>query len=154
MSKEKSKEKHNFERNELLNHLQWELDRKTAHIRSFENRLLTVLSIDSVIVGLLATFYSLNPTIRLYEKCLLIVFGVSLAIIIGFLLYLWWPRKASKRKSQIELKDRIRLEDINQQLNILDSTLKIRARLVYAGLVGFSIQLVLLFTIILVRLYS
>ena len=122
-------------------------------MRSFENRLLAALSIDSVIVGILATFYSLNPAIRIYEKILLIIFGIILAIIIGFQLHLWWPKKASDRGSKIELYDRLDLDDLNIQLNKIDSSLYSRARIVYAGLVGFAIQTGLLFTIIILRLF-
>lgn len=151
LNKEKN-ENLSFEDSEVLTHLQWEIDRKTSHARSFENRLLASLSIDSVIVGILATFYSLNPTIKVYEKILLISFGVILALIISFQLYLWWPKRASERESDIALKYRISLEDLNNQLNTIDASLYYRARLVYAGLVGFAVQIILLLIIILLRI--
>lgn len=141
-----------MEEEKLQSNIQWEITRKTQHIRSFENRLLAALSIDSVIVGIIATFYSLNPTIKVYEKCLLIVFGAILAIIIGIQLYLWWPKRASEREINIKLEDRISLTDLNNQLNTLDNSLQCRARLVYTGLVSFAVQIILLFIIILVRI--
>ena len=142
----------NLDDKALLTHLQWELDRKTSHIRGFENRLLAALSIDSVIVGILVTFFSLNPTIECYELGLFIAFGVLLLIILGIQLHSWWPKKASERDSSIELSERIDLGDLNKQLNTLDSTLECRARLVYLGLVSFAIQIILLLTIILLRI--
>lgn len=151
MNNEKN-ENLSFEDIEVLAHLQWEIDRKTSHVRSFENRLLAALSIDSVIVGILATFYSLNTVIKVYEKALLISFGVILALIIGIQLYLWWPKRASERESDIALKNRISLEDLNSQLNTIDNSLYCRARLVYAGLVGFAVQIALLLIIILIRI--
>ena len=152
MTEENKEENTSIEDNKLMSHIQWEIDRKTSHIRSFENRLLAALSIDSVIVGILATFYSLNPTIKVHEKCLLIAFGAILAIIIGIQLYLWWPRKSSERESKLELQDRFNLEDLNNQLNTMDASLYCRARLVYTGLVSFAIQITLLFIIILGRI--
>ncbi len=152
MEKEVQNEEPVFEGNEILVNLQWEIDRKTAHIRSFENRLLAALSINSVIVGILVTFYSLNPVIENYEKGIFITFGVLFLLMLGIQLYLWWPKKASERESMIKIEKRINIKDLNKQLNTLDTSLHCRARLVYAGLVSFAVQIIFLLVIILCRI--